>query len=141
MQRLERKEEVTYTGDGQGWQLGLVLEHMIQDRITLSLDVAYRWAAVEFKDWVSTEDVAISDTNPVDLQDGTTSLDRLRRSTSYVFRGFLDWEATESIELSTSPELHGYGPHRLQLQPLSPRDLDIDLSGLQVHFGFRLYFL
>lgn len=140
-QATERKEEITYTGDGQGWQLGLAAEYMVQDRITLCLDLAYRWASVDYGDWISTEDVTITDTDPVDLGDDTTSLDRLRRAESYILRGFLDMQATEDVELSTSPELHPYGPHKLQLQPLGPDELDIDMSGLQAHIGFRLYFL
>ncbi len=138
----ERKEEVVYSGDGQGWQLGLVTEYMIQDRITLCLDIAYRWAKVDYTSWVSTSEVSISDTDPVDLGDGTTTLERLRREESYVFRGFLDWEETEAIERATlGGEVDPYGPHLLQLQPLAPDNLDIDLTGLQAHFGFRIYFL
>ncbi len=137
----ERKEEVTYSGDGQGWQIGVAAEYMVQDRVTLSVDLGYRWASVDYGVWSSSSNVSINDTDTVTLDDGSTNLERLRREDSYVLRAFLDMQATEEGEIQTLGHLHEYGPHKFQLQELGPDDLDIDMSGLQVHIGFRLYFL
>jgi hypothetical protein len=141
----ERTEEVSYTGDGLGWQLGMAAEYMIQDRMTLVLDLTYRWANVEYGSWSSESDLHIADTDPVDFGDGSTSLERLQRERSYVFHGFLDWEETEEREraLGLGNELHEYGPYigPSVLVPLRAGDLGIDLSGFQIHAGFRLYFL
>ncbi len=137
----ERIEKVTYGGDGMGWHLGIAAEYMMLDHVTLAIDLGYRWANIKYGSWNYTDNVEISDTDPADLDDGTTSLERLHREDSYVFYGFIDWEATEDNERMSSPEIHTYGPHLLQLIGLSQNDLGIDMSGIQAHLGFRFYFL
>ncbi len=137
----ERTEEVTYVGDGAGLQLGLALEYLLTDRMTLAFDLGYRWASVDFGAWSVEEDLTIEDTDIVVFDDGTTSLERLHRTESYVFHGFLDAEATERAEELIIGELHTYGPHMDQLQRLTADELDIDMSGIQVHLGFRFYVL
>ncbi|MCK4303035.1 MAG: hypothetical protein KAY24_02215 [Candidatus Eisenbacteria sp.] len=137
---VERTEEVTYKGDGSGWQLGLATEYMVQDRMTIVLDLAYRWAKVDYASWDPADGLAIADTDPVPTGD-VTSLERLRREDSYIFRGFFDWETTEQIERNAAGDLDAYGPYVGQLVHLSPDELGIDLSGLQIHVGFRFYFL
>jgi len=136
----ERIEEVIYTGSGSGIQLGLAAEYLVQDHITLSLDLGYRWAAVDFDPWSASTGLTISDTNPADFGDGTFSDDRLQRDASFVFHSFLDREGTEAAEIGTTGSLHEYGPHIDQVRGLESSDLDLDLSGLQVQLGFRFYF-
>lgn len=139
-QETRRIEEVTYKGDGSGLQAGLAAEYLLTDRLTLAVDLSYRWASVDYTTWSSREDVSIEDTNEVVFDDQTTSLERLRRDSSYVLHGFLDAEATGIAE-TISGGAHVYGPHLDQVKPLSPDDLDIDLSGVQIHIGFRIYVL
>lgn len=140
---IERMEEVTYTGDGTGWMLGMAMEYMVHDYITLAVDFAYRWANIQYKDWNPYDNLKITDTDPVDLGEGQgTTLDRLYRDDSFVFYSFLDWETTEQAERALfQGEVHEWGPHREMLEPVGIDDLNIDMSGIQIHLGFRFYFL
>ena len=143
---IERMEEVVYTGDGTGWQFGFAGEYMVHDYITLAFDFAYRWAKIDYKDWSPEDNVTIHDTDPVPITDATglesTSLERLERENSFVFYSFLDWEMTERAERSIyQGDVHYWGPHIGMLNPVAPDDLNIDMSGMQVHLGFRFYFL
>jgi hypothetical protein len=138
-QETRRLEEVTYTGNGTGFQAGVSMEYLMSDRLTLAFDLGYRWASVDYGTWSSRDDVKIEDTDEVVFtEDQTTSLERLHRDNSYILYGFLDEPATSRAE---EPAPHQYGPHLDQLVPLSRRDLDIDLSGVQIHLGFRIYVL
>jgi hypothetical protein len=140
---IERMEEVTYLGDGLGWTLGLALEYMVHDYITLAVDFAYRWANIEYAAWNPFDNITVSDTDPIDLGgDQGTTLDRLYREDSFVFYSFLDWETTERAERALfQGEVHEWGPHREMLNPVALEDLNIDMSGIQIHLGFRFYFL
>jgi hypothetical protein len=151
----ERTEEVYYSGDGLGWQLGFAGEYMVQDHITLSLDLGYRWANLDYGDWKAKDNVIIEDTDPTEFSSGQgaadTSLDRLhggypdddprydlQEDQSYVLAGFLDEATTRQHEGAYT---HYYGPHRNYLAGLSKKDIGIDLSGMQLHIGLRFYFL
>lgn len=151
----ERIEEVFYKADGVGWQLGVSAEYMVQDRITLALDLGYRWANLDYGDWDEEENVIITDTDPTEFSTGQgpadTSLNRLhggypvgnenydlQEDQSYILKSFLDEDKTR---MSEDVHTHHYGPHREYLKGLSKEDLGIDLSGLQVHVGLRFYFL
>ncbi len=136
-QETRRLEEVTYKGDGTGFQFGTTLEYLMTEHLTLAFDLGYRWAGMDYKTWTVQNGVKIEDTNEVAFDDGTTSLERLHRDASYVLYGFLDSENSDTEpQTSEGPQ---YGPHVSQLKPLSTRDLDIDLSGFQIQVGFRLY--
>ncbi|MBD3235727.1 MAG: outer membrane beta-barrel protein [Candidatus Eisenbacteria bacterium] len=139
----ERTEEVYYDGDGLGWQVGLAAEYMVQDRLTLAVDLSYRWADVEYGDWSAEENVIINDTDPPEFEQGDTALDRLDWENSYVQRGFLDADKTRENETNSLGEgnEHEYGPSRTFLEQVPKDELQIDLSGLQVHIGLRFYFL
>lgn len=139
----ERTEEVYYSGDGLGWQLGLAAEYMIQDHLTLSVDVGYRWVDVEYGAWTADENVIIKDTDPAEFGDQTTELDRLGRDNSYVLGSFLDPDATMENEWNSlgQDNQYPYGPARSYLERVPEGELRIDLSGLQIHIGLRFYFL
>ena len=116
---------------------------MIQDRLTLSMDLSYRWADVEYNNWSADENVSIDDTDPAEFTDGTTALDRLDRVNSYILGSFLDYDGTLENEWNTlgqdneDPD----GPARRFMERVPEDALHIDLSGLQVHIGLRFYFL
>jgi hypothetical protein len=141
-----RLEQVVYSGDGIGWQVGASAEYMIQDRVTLSFDLGYRHASVEYKDWTSMEGVTISETGgagSVAYDDGTFSDERLSLTSSYVGHGFLDWPGTEQqaeINLDNIFLDEVAGPYIGYLQPVDVKDMGIDLSGIQFHLGLRVYF-
>ncbi len=138
-QETRRMEEVYYKGDGTGFLAGVAMEYLMSDRLTLSIDLGYRWAKVDYGTWGSRQNMTIEDSDVVVFtSDQTTSLVRLRRDSSYVLHGFLDEEATSRAE---EPTPHTYGPHLDQLAPLSRDDLNIDLTGAQIHVGFRVYVL
>jgi len=138
----ERTEEVYFNGQGLGWQFGVAAEYMLQDYMTLAIDLGYRWAGLDQEDWSAERNVIIEDTDPAEfIEDGTSGLDRLDRDHSYILNSFLDRRATEERELQVAGRLHQYGPHRSHMMPVAPADLGIDLSGLQVHLGVRFYFL
>ncbi len=135
----ERLEEVRYVGDGVGWTFGAAAEYMIQDRVTLSVDVGYRLANVEYKEWTPNGNVTITDTDVVELPNCETNVQRLNQQESYVGHAFLDWRATEEAGFDDQNCLAGYGPNLVYLQPLAPGDIGIDLSGWQLQIGLRLY--
>jgi len=138
-QETSRLEEIYYQGDGTGFQAGVAMEYLLSDRLTLAVDLGYRWASVDYGTWSSQQNVTITDTDEVVFTaDQTTSLERLDRDSSYILHGFLDEAATSRAE---EPSPHMYGPHLDQLVPLSPDDLNIDLSGMQIHVGFRIHVL
>ena len=141
--QTERTEEIVYSGDGTGWQLGFVAEYLLQDRLTLAVDIGYRSADIQYSNWSAGNNVTIEDTDVFQIPDTqTTNLERLRRDDSYVLHGFLDAEATEEKEtLGGQQEPNPYGPHLEQLVELQNGDLGIDMSGFQFHIGFRFYFL
>ncbi len=141
---VERTEEVYYTGDGMGWQLGMAAEYMVQDRLTLTLDVAYRMAKVDYGTWSPGTNVRITDTGVGEntYPDGTTSTERLDYSECFVGRAFLDWTQTNlNGELANDLLRTEPGPYVGLLAPLAPDRLKIDLSGIQVHIGLRFYIL
>ena len=128
---IERTEAVNYSGDGSGFDAGIILEYALQDRFSLTLDLGYQWANVEYKEWT----LSIEDTEG---DQDRQALDRLHTSTSYVYHAFMD----EAIDPGASdPNFELYGPHRSQWVPLSPSQLNIDMSGVQARLGFRFYFL
>ncbi len=139
----QRVEQVTYSGDGLGWQLGLAVEYMAHDYITLAFDFAYRWARLDYSNWSPDKSIVITDSDPISLpSEGgieTTNVERLYRDDSYILQGFLDWETVADMEESSG--VHEYGPYIGMLQPLRPSNLDLDFTGVQVHLGFRFYFL
>jgi len=143
-----RVEKVVYSGDGVGWQIGAAAEYMIQDRVTLSFDVGYRHASVDYdyRNWNSAEDVTISETGgagSVAYDDGTYSDERLSLTSSYVGHGFLDWDGTAlqaEINLDNTFLDGVAGPYIGYLRPVDVKDMGIDLSGIQFHLGLRLYF-
>lgn len=141
-----RLEKVVYSGDGLGWQIGASAEYMIQDRVTLSFDLAYRYASIEYKDWNPTESVTISETGgsgSVAYDDGTYSDERLSLTSSYVGHGFLDWTGTEQqaeVNLDNTFLDGVAGPYIGYLKAVDVEEMGIDLSGIQFHLGLRLYF-
>jgi hypothetical protein len=150
--RSERLEKVVYSGDGTGWQFGAVAEYMIQDRVTLSFDIAYRLANLDYKDWTPTKNVTITETGgsgSVQYSDDTFSDERLSLTSSYVGHGFLDWprtrqEAEANLDEVFVPQNSGHepeaGPYVGYLVPVDVKEMGIDLSGIQFHIGLRLYF-
>lgn len=130
---IERTEEVVYSGDGSGYNAGILLEYTLQDRLALTLDLGYQWANVEYNDW----ELNIEDTEG---DQERQAFDRLHDPLSYVYHGFMDVAATERNDPGDDPNFEEYGPHRAQLVPLSPSQLNIDMSGVQARLGFRFYF-
>jgi hypothetical protein len=129
-------ESITYSGSGMGWQVGLCAEYMLQDRVTLCADLAYRFANLEYDSWSSEDDVDI--VLPVTAE--TDEHDRLHYLDSYPGHVFLDWAATEQAG-SNDQLLTTFGPHREYLEPLDRDEIGIDMSGVSFHLGFRFYFL
>ncbi|MBP7669052.1 MAG: outer membrane beta-barrel protein [Candidatus Eisenbacteria bacterium] len=127
-------EEIFYAGDGLGFQFGVVGEYMMQDRLTFSVDLGYRVATVDYSDWSPRNNVKI--TLPASAVQERQ--DRLHYEDTYGGHAFLDWEQTV-LKGSQDPRAQEYGPHYEQMVPLGTNDLDIDMSGFQIHFGLRLY--
>jgi hypothetical protein len=149
-QRSEREERVRYVASGLGWMLGAAAEYMIQDRLTLSVDIGYRFANLDYKDWTPQGNVTITEkggAGSVEYSDGTTSHERLSLNSSYVGHAFLDWDGTRleaeaNQDVVFVPQTGGLaeaGPYVGYLQALPPADLGIDLSGFQLQIGLRLY--
>jgi hypothetical protein len=138
-QRVEREERVRYVADGLGWMFGAAAEYMIQDRLTLSVDVGYRIANLDYKNWTPQSDVTITDTNATVTEDCGSTVERLSSENSYVGHAFLDWQMTERAGEGEASCLTKYGPNLIYAQPLAPADLGIDLSGFQLQIGLRLY--
>jgi len=134
----EWTEKITYSGSGLGWQFGVAAEYMIQDRMTLCFDLAYRLADLDYDGWSADEDVEI--TLPPSAV--AEEVDRLHYEDSYPGRLFLDWDETiEKAPPSDRDELEEFGPNRAYLVPLSKDEFGLDLSGFQIQIGFRFYFL
>jgi hypothetical protein len=148
--QTSREERVRYVASGLGWTVGAAAEYMIQDRLSLSVDVGYRLANLDYSDWTSQSDVTISETGGtggVEFTDGTTSGERLSLNNSYVGHAFLDWDGTRleaeaNQDVVFVPQSGGQpeaGPYVGYLKPLAPADIGIDLSGFQLQIGLRLY--
>jgi hypothetical protein len=139
-QATDRMEQVTYSGSGLGWQLGLTAEYLIQDRITLALDLAYRWAMVDHDyDPLSGErfdGVAITDPFPEFADESPSGAERLGRDNSYLLHTFLNGPESEANE----PVRHDYGPWMGNVVGLGKNEIDMDMTGFQIHLGFRFYF-
>ncbi|MFH1144832.1 MAG: outer membrane beta-barrel protein [Candidatus Eisenbacteria bacterium] len=129
-------EEIVYKADGIGWTFGLGAEYMVQDRMTLALDLGYRLADLKYSSWSAWENVKL--TLPETAVQN--EVDRLHYEDSYPGHAFLDWEATVANGAADEYATQ-YGPHREQLVPLTPEDLRLDLSGFQIQLGLRFYFL
>lgn len=131
-------EEIRYSGSGLGWQVGLSAEYMMQDHMTLVVDLGYRFANLDYESWSAEENVTL--TLPPTAE--TDEYDRLHYQESYPGRVFLDWDATIDAAPATDLErLHLFGPNREYLQELSKDQLGLDMSGAMVHIGLRFYFL
>jgi hypothetical protein len=143
----ERLERVRYQGSGVGALFGAAAEYMVQDRITLCVDVGYRIADISYKDWSATDDVTITETGDPTVYEGdqSTSEDRLSLLNSYVGHAFLDWDATRDAARGMDrlfEPLNGApvaGPKKIHLQPVDGADLGIDLTGFQLQLGLRIY--
>ena len=129
-------EEVTYKGDGIGWQFGGTAEYMVQDHLTLALDLAYRLADVEYGDWNARENVSLD--YPPSTDD--SQLERLHGPDTYVGHAFIDWDETLA-QGQQDPDIERIGPHIDELIPVSREDLRIDMSGFRIQLGLRFYFL
>ncbi len=145
-----RTERVRFWGSGMGWQAGVAAEYMIQDHLTLALDLGYRSANLAYKYW----EVEVTDTDPERANDvprlardydneKTGDLSEIKAKGfwpdgGYVFRAFFDVEKTEAREGQYKGEL---GPDLRLLIPVAKEDLHIDMSGFQMHLGLRIYFL
>jgi len=53
-------EEISYEGTGLGWQFGVIAEYMIQDRLSLAMDLGYRLANISYSDdWSARQNVSM----------------------------------------------------------------------------------
>jgi len=129
-------EELTYSGDGLGWQFGIAAEYMVQDHMTVAVDIAYRIADVEYSNWTARDNVTLTPPPTADPEER----ERLHYEDTYIGHAFLDWEETLANG-ATDPNSTTFGPHLDQLVPLGPQDIHIDMSGMRIHFGLRFYFL
>jgi len=132
----EWSEKIVYEGSGIGWQVCLAGEYMLQDHMTLAIDLAYRSAAFDYENWSARESVSLR--LPPSAEEA--EYERLHLEDSYIGRAFLDWEATLAKGINDD-DVPIYGPHYEQLTPLTPDELGIDLTGFQIHIGLRFYFL
>jgi hypothetical protein len=132
----EWTEEIFYEGSGLGWQAGLVTEYMIQDHMTLALDLGYRSASLKYDTWTAQDNVTIRVPPTAESEE----YNRLHYAESYPGHVFLNWDATVAAG-SDDPLLEQFGPHREYLQPLTKDELGLDMSGMTLHIGLRFYFL
>ncbi|MCK4414533.1 MAG: outer membrane beta-barrel protein [Candidatus Eisenbacteria sp.] len=132
----EWTEKVVYGGSGMGWQVGIAAEYMLQDHMTLAVDFAYRMADIDHEGWTARENVTLSVSPSAEEEE----YERLHLDDTYIGHTFLDWEETLARG-ADDPLVDVYGPHYEQMVPLTPQDLGIDLTGLQIHLGLRFYFL
>ncbi|MBM3317876.1 MAG: outer membrane beta-barrel protein [Candidatus Eisenbacteria bacterium] len=131
-------EEITYSGSGTGWQVGLAAEYMIQDHMTLCVDLGYRFANLQYDSWSPDANVKIR----VPMTAETEEYDRLHYRESYPGRVFLNWDATIAAAPATDYErLLQFGPNREYLQALTREQLGLDMSGMMLHIGLRFYLL
>lgn len=132
----EWSEEIFYEGSGLGWQAGLITEYMVQDHMTICLDIGYRSASLDYDTWTAQDNVSIH----VPPTAETEEYNRLHYAESYPGHVFLNWDATVAAG-GDDPLLEQFGPHREYLQPLTKDELGLDMSGVMLHIGLRFYFL
>jgi hypothetical protein len=125
--RPERKEIMTFTGDGEGFQFGLLGEYLLSDHVTVAFDAGYRNASADLKDWninvQNAETLQGRDEFPDDTQVWWSS---------YLIEAFLADPGEEDPENPTD------GPPISTVESVD--DLSVDFSGFRLEVGLRLYF-
>lgn len=123
----ERKEIMTFTGDGAGFQVDVLGEYLLSDHVTVALNAGYRGAAADLNEW--TINVRNADTlRGTDLVKDDAQV----WWSSYLIDAFLEDPG------ENDPEDRTDGPPISTLEAVD--DLSADFSGFRIEVGLRMYF-